>query len=403
MSESKEFDAGAQDTHRPEIAAGREREVQPLRGRLLSQARSAPGLLLAIGLVWLIFSVTTDGIFLSDRNLINLMRQSSVTAMVALGMLIVIAQGEIDLSVGALLGLCATVIALIESSGAVPFGVTIVVVIALGVLVGVWNGIWVAKLGVPAFVVTLGGLLMFRGVSLAFSGGRTISGIRDEIRYLGEAFLTGPLLWAFLAAGLVVALLPLRRLGRRKERSNTLTMCVIGIAVVAAFAWATMSYRGLPVPVALTLVVAVILAWALGNTVWGRHVYAVGGNRIASRSAGVRVSRQVITSYVLIGMLTALGSMLFVGRLGAAPPEAGYFLELHAIAAVVIGGASLYGGSGTVLGVLLGALLLQSLSNGLSLMNVATAYQNITSGLVLILAVYIDAVSKRGGQPFLRQ
>jgi D-xylose transport system permease protein len=164
-----------------------------------------------------------------------------------------------------------------------------------------------------------------------------------------------------------------------------------------------MSYRGLPVPVALTLVVAVMLAWTLNNTVWGRHVYAVGGNRAASRVAGIPISLQIITGYMLIGVLTVLASIMYVGRLGAAPPEAGYFLELHAIAAVVIGGASLYGGSGTVPGVLLGALLMQSLSNGLSLMNVATAYQNITSGLVLILAVYLDAISKRGGRAFLRQ
>jgi D-xylose transport system permease protein len=246
-------------------------------------------------------------------------------------------------------------------------------------------------------------MLMFRGISLAFSGGRTISGIREEIRYVGEAFLTGPVLWAFLAVALIVALLPLRRAGDRGERRKALTVTGGGVAVVAAFAWATTSYRGLPMPVALTLVVATILAWALGNMVWGRHVFAVGGNRAAARVAGIPIARQIFASYILIGVLTALASILFVGRLGAAPPEAGYFLELNAIAAVVIGGASLYGGSGNVPGVLLGALLMQSLSNGLSLMNVPTAYQNITSGLVLILAVYLDAVSKRGGRPFLRQ
>jgi len=176
-----------------------------------------------------------------------------------------------------------------------------------------------------------------------------------------------------------------------------------GVAVIAALTWATLSYRGLPMPVALTLVAAVILSWALRNTVWGRHVYAVGGNRAASRVAGIPISLQIISSYVLIGVLTVCASILYVGRLGSAPPEAGYFLELHAIAAVVIGGASLYGGSGTVPGVLLGALLMQSLSNGLSLMNVPTAYQNITIGLVLILAVYLDAVAKRGGRAFIRQ
>jgi D-xylose transport system permease protein len=155
-------------------------------------------------------------------------------------------------------------------------------------------------------------------------------------------------------------------------------------------------------PVAITLTIAAILAALLSHTVWGRHVFAVGGNRSAARLAGIQVGRHIVLGYVLIGALTAIASLMFVGRLGAAPPEAGYFLELNAISAVVIGGASLYGGTGTVPGVLLGALLMQSLSNGLSLMNVPTAYQNMTSGLVLILAVYLDAVSKRGGRPFLR-
>jgi D-xylose transport system permease protein len=357
----------------------------------------------AIGIVWLVFFITTDGIFLSDRNLINLMRQSSITAMVALGMLVVIAQGEIDLSVGSFLGLCATVIALMETHAAYPPFVTILIALLLGTIVGLWNGSWVAKLGVPAFVATLGGMLAFRGLSLAISGGRTVSGIRDEIRFLGEAFITGPVLWAFLLAALALALFPLRQVSDPSHQRRAILTALIGVAGVAVMTWATLSYRGLPMPVALTLTVAALLAWVLRNSVWGRHVYAVGGNRTAARLAGIRIGMHIVAAYVLIGVLTALGALMFVGRLGAAPPEAGYFLELNAISAVVIGGASLYGGSGTVLGVLMGALLMQSLSNGLSLMNVPSAYQNITSGLVLILAVYLDAVSKRGGRPFLRQ
>lgn len=375
-----------------------------LRQTVLAQARSAPGLILAIAIIWLIFFITTDSVFLSDRNIVNLMRQTSVTAVVALGMLVVIAQGEIDLSVGSLLGLSATLIALLEYSGSMPPGVTIIVALAMGALVGVWNGLWVSRLGIPAFVATLGGLLMFRGVSLALSGGRTISGIGDEIRFMGEAFLTGPWLWAYLALGFAIALSNLRHLkgANQSTRRRVLIASLSGVAVVAALSWATVSYRGMPMPVVITLFVAVVLAWLLNNTAWGRHVYAVGGNRVASRVAGIRVGRQLLLGYILIGTLTALAAMLFVGRLGSAPPEAGLFLELNAIAAVVIGGASLYGGSGTVVGVLLGALLMQSLSNGLSLLNVPSAYQSITSGGVLILAVYLDSISKRGGRPFVR-
>jgi D-xylose transport system permease protein len=376
----------------------------PLSRRLLVSARSAPGLIVAIAIVWLIFVVTTDGVFLSDRNLVNLMRQTSVTAIVALGMMVVIAQGEIDLSVGSMLGLIATVVALLERSAATPFWLTILIALGLGAGIGLWNGLWVARLGIPAFVATLGGLMAFRGISRALSGGRTISGIGDEIRVMGEAFLTGPILWAFLALGFALTLLPARRVRASDPalRRRMLISSAAGLVVMAAISWATLSYRGLPLPVAIALVIAVALAWLLANTVWGRHVYAVGGNRVASRVAGIRIGRQVILGFMLMGVLTAVGALLFVGRLASAPPEAGLFLELEAIAAVVIGGASLYGGSGTVTGVLLGALLMQSLSNGLSLLNVETAYQNITSGLVLMLAVYVDAVSKRGGRPLVR-
>jgi D-xylose transport system permease protein len=373
-----------------------------LARQFLVQSRSAAGIIFAVALVWLIFFVLTDGVFLSDRNIINLMRQTSVTAMVALGMLVVIAQGEIDLSVGSFLGLCATVIALLESRGGLPPVYTVLIALTLGALIGLWNGLWVAKLGIPAFVATLGGMLAFRGISLALSGGRTISGIRDELRFLGEAFITGPALWAILIAAVILALLPLRRISDPRHQRRALTVTALGLSAAAVLAWTTLSYRGLPMPVALTLVVATLLDWVLRNVVWGRHVYAVGGNRTAARIAGVPIARQIFAAYVLIGVLTALASIMFVGRLGAAPPEAGYFLELNAISAVVIGGASLYGGSGTVPGVLLGALLMQSLSNGLSLMNVQYAYQNISSGLVLMLAVYLDAVSKRGGLPFVR-
>ncbi len=348
--------------------------------RFLLQSRSAAGIVFAVGVVWLIFFLLTDGVFLTDRNIINLMRQTSITAMVALGMLVVIAQGEIDLSVGSFLGLCATVIALLESRGAFPPGITIVAAIGLGALIGVWNGLWVAKLGIPA-----------------------ISGIRDQLRFFGEAFITGPALWVILAAAMILALLPLRRVLDPKHQRDALLVAALGLAAAALLAWTTLSYRGLPMPVALTLAAAAVLDWVLRNVVWGRHVYAIGGNRAAARIAGVPITRHIIGAYVLIGVLTALAAIMFVGRLGAAPPEAGYFLELNAISAVVIGGASLYGGRGTVPGVLLGALLMQSLSNGLSLMNVQSAYQNITSGLVLMFAVYLDAVSKRGGLPFVRQ
>ncbi len=299
------------------------------RRSILTYTRSLGGLMLAVGIVWLVFFLTTDGIFLSDRNVINLFRQTSITAVVALGMLVVIAQGEIDLSVGSFMALCATVIAMVETSAAFPPFVTVLVALVLGLAVGLLNGAWVAKLGVPAFVATLGGMLAFRGLALALSGGRTVSGIRPEIRYFGEAFLTGPALWFYLAVALMLALYPLRRIARQPQPRRVLIAAAAGTGAVALLAWATLSYRGLPMPVAVTLVLAAGLAGLLRHSVWGRHVFAVGGNRSAARLSGIRVGRHIILGYILIGLLTAVASLLFVGRLGAAPPEARYLLELN--------------------------------------------------------------------------
>jgi len=375
------------------------------RGRtLFTRTMAVPGLILGIAVIWIVFQVTTDGIFLTDRNLINLGRQTAVTAIVALGMLVVIAQGEIDLSVGSMLGLMATTAALIERSGAVPFWVTVLIVLACGAACGLWNGFWVGVLGISAFVATLGGLLMFRGISFALNEGRTISGLSGNFRKLGEGYLTSGWLVLVLVLGFAVSLAPLLRLRTiaAQQRDRVIRKAAAGVLIMGAITWATLGYRGLPAPAAFALALAVIIGWSLDNTVWGRHVYAVGSSREASRIAGVRVRRQVIVGFVLIGVLTALAAVVFTARIGSAPPQAGLFLELDAIAAVVIGGASLYGGTGRVSGAILGALLTQSLLNGLSLMNVQTAYQYITSGVVLMLAVFLDALSKRGGRLIVR-
>lgn len=385
------------------VASSEARPAPPTRANsIISVLRSAAGLLLAIAIVWIAFSILTDGVFVSDRNLSNLMRQTAMTAMVAIGMLVVVVQGEIDLSVGSFMSLCVTAVAMIEVSGMVGMWGTIAAALGMGILVGLWNGTWVARLGLPSFVATLGGLMLFRGLALALSGGRTITGVSDDIRFFGEAFVTGPALWAFIAVAAVISLWPLRNLGEDSQRRRALVRAGLGFASVVLLGWATLSYRGLPMPVAITLATAAVISWMLANTVWGRHVYAVGGNRDAARSAGIPITKHLMISFVLIGVLTSVATLMLVGRLGSAPPESGLFLELNAIAAVVIGGASLYGGTGTVSGVLLGALLMQSLANGLSLLNVPTAYQNITSGIVLMLAVYIDVLSKRGGKLFSR-
>jgi D-xylose transport system permease protein len=362
------------------------------------------GLVIAVAVVWVVFYVATDGVFLTDRNLVNLFRQTATTGIVALGMLVVIAQGEIDLSVGSLLGLVATVVAMTEQATGGSAMLSLLAALGVGLLCGLWNGLWVGCLGMPSFVVTLGGLMIFRGVSLVLSDGQTVAGIGAGIRFLGEGYLTGFPMFVVFVIGLAFSLLPLLRTRSSGPRHRMVYVwrAVTLIAALLALAWATLSYRGVPVPVAVALLLAGAISWVLDNTPWGRHVYAVGASRVASRVAGVDIRLHVVTGFVLVAVITSVAAVLVAGRLGSVPPDAGQFLELNAIAAVVIGGASLYGGSGRVGGAVLGALLTQSLLNGFSLMNIPTAYQYAASGLVLMIAVLVDVVGKRGNRVLIR-
>lgn len=370
-----------------------------LSGRIASRAMASWGLFIALILLWMIFQVATEGTFLGSRNLINLLRQTSVTAIVGLGLLLVIAQGEFDLSVGSMLGVLAMVTALVERSGSLPFWLTILLVVALGAVIGLWNGVWVAFLGVPSFIVTLGGLLMFRGIVLLLSDSQTISGIGSEIALLGGGSLEGTWLISFLIAALIVGAstgIGLYVASKHDRRQGTFRRLGLALGLLG-LAWAALAAQKLPLSVLLALILAALVAWVMANTVWGRHAYAVGANRMASRVAGINIRQHIVLGFVLVGVLTALASLVYAGRLQAISPGAGQFLELQAITAVIIGGASLYGGSGKVVGVLLGALFMQSLLNGLSLLNVPTAWEGITSGTALLLAVFLDTVSKRGG------
>ena len=208
----------------------------------------------------------------------------------------------------------------------------------MGVLVGLWNGTWVARLGVPAFVATFWVACWHSaGHRWRFPGSNHLRHTRRDPLFW-EAFITGPALWAFLAwpPPWRFCRCGISAIHRGRSTPGERLRRVAGVLILG---WTTLSYRGLPMPVAITLVIpAMIMSWSLRNLVWGRHAYAIGGNRDAARVAGINVGRQIIIGYVIIGVLTAVGAVLFVGRLGAAPPETGYFLELSAISAVVIGG-----------------------------------------------------------------
>ncbi|BAX63861.1 sugar ABC transporter permease [Burkholderia stabilis] len=359
-------------------------------------------LLFAVVAIWAFFSVLTDGAFVTPRNVSNLLRQMSITGMLACGMVFVIIAGEIDLSVGSLLGLLGGVAAILDVNRHWPVAATVPAVLALGVLIGLFNGWWSTYRRVPSFIVGLGGMLAFRGILLGVTGGSTIAPVSDGIVFLGQGYLprvAGDGL-ALLLFALVVLLVVRQRGTRRRYRLAVapLWQDVVKIAgagaVLFGFVATLDRYGGIPVPVLLLLALLGIFSWIATQTVFGRRIYAVGSNLEATRLSGVDTDRVKLAIFALMGLMCAFAGIVNTARLAAGSPSAGSMGELDAIAACFIGGTSMRGGSGTVYGALIGALVMASLDNGMSMLDVDAYWQMIVKGAVLVLAVWIDVVSR---------
>lgn len=358
-------------------------------------------LAVVIAAVWILFASLTDGDFLTPRNLSNLLRQMAITGMLAAGMVFVIIAGEIDLSVGSLLGLLGGVGAILDARWQLPFPVTLLAVLALGAGIGAFNGYWVAYRGIPSFIVTLAGLLAFRGILLGITGGVTVTPISPDFVAIGQSYLPGAI--GFGLAAILFALLAastLRsRAGRRKYNLPVPALAVdigkivlIG-AVLAGFVVVLNAYRGIPTPVLILLALLCGLTLMARRTVLGRRIYAIGGNLEATRLSGVDVQKVKLVVFALVGAATALAGILTTARLAAGSPSAGSLQELDAIASCVIGGTSMRGGAGTVAGALIGALLMASLDNGMSMLSLDSYWQMIVKGTILLLAVWLDVAT----------
>lgn len=362
----------------------------------------AYGMLFVLIAIWVYFQVQTDGLFLSSGNMTNLLRQASLIAILAVGMVLVIVSGHIDLSAGSAVGLIAIIAADLQINHGVATVPTIALAILAGLGMGVWQGFWIAYAGVPSFVVTLAGLLMFRGIALVITKGFTFAPFEESYLKVFQSFLEVGLSVALIVAVFVLCAVATAwerlRLSRRPSVStvvNTVAGVIIVAGACAYLAWVFTDDRGMPVPILILGVIAGVLAFAARRTRFGRHLYAIGGNRDAARLSGINIKRNTFFVFVLMGALYGVTGVLLGARLASAPPNAGFFMELDAIAAAVIGGTSLMGGVGTIGGALVGALLLQSIANGMSLQNIQSDYQLIVTGLLLIGAVYIDMVTKR--------
>ncbi|WP_116135835.1 sugar ABC transporter permease [Trinickia diaoshuihuensis] len=359
-------------------------------------------LLIAVALIWLFFTILTHGAFATPRNLSNLLRQMAISGMLACGMVFVIIAGEIDLSVGSLLGLLGGIAAIADANHNWPLAATIPAVLALGILAGLFNGWLSTYRRVPSFIVGLGGMLAYRGVLLGITGGSTIAPVSDHFVFLGQGYL--PRLAGNALALLLIAVLAFvtvrSRASRRRYELPVVPLWqdgakIVGAAVViGAFVATLNNYGGIPVPVLLVLVMLGIFTWIATQTVFGRRIYAVGSNLEATRLSGVDTNRVKLAIFALMGLMCAFAGIVNTARLAAGSPSAGNMGELDAIAACFIGGTSMRGGSGTVYGALVGALVMASLDNGMSMLDVDAYWQMIAKGAILVVAVWIDVVSR---------
>jgi len=360
-------------------------------------------LIIVLLIVWMVLQYLTGGLFLSARNLTNLSGQVAITAVLTAGAVLVMIPGYIDLSLGATVAAAAVVAAIAGTNYELSLWPTVVITLAFGLLIGLWHAFWVAWMKVPSFIVTLGSLLAIRGLSLVITNAETISP-NPDILVISDASLSPMLgIVVLFAFWLAFALLQVREWRARQAagiRSSFGAVVGLPAASVGIFTLGVMimaaSYRGLPLPVVLVLAVVALAGWFLRFTAFGRRLYAIGGNRQAALLAGINIRMQASLVFAFMGLLYGLAGLVLVARLDSAPPGAMQGLELNVIAAAVIGGTSLMGGRGTVAGAVIGAILMESLSNGMSLMNLPSAYQSITVGLVLLFAVYADLRSRGG-------
>lgn len=373
------------------------------------------GMYIALFAIWAFFTITTNGLFISPRNIANLLNQTGYIAVIAAGMTLVIVIRHIDLSVGFLSGFLAAVAAIGMHTYNLPALVVIPLALVLGILAGSLTAYIVAQLRIPAFVATLGGWLVYRGLLLlALAATGTIIIENDFFNAIGNGYIPDIPGLTFLpevhkltlVLGLIfIGLFIFNEVRSRRQKMAygfevlPMNLFIFKLAFLsllfAALTWVLAGYNGLSWTVVIMLIVVGVYQFIATQTVLGRHIYAIGGNPEAAQLSGVNVKRVTWFVFANMGMLAALGGIMFASRLRSATPQAGTLLELDAVAAAFIGGASPAGGIGTILGSLIGALLYMSLTSGMNLMGVDIALQYVVRGLVLVLAVIFDVTTRR--------
>ena len=358
------------------------------------------GTLAALVILVIYFSFA-DEAFFTPRNMTNLARQTTIIGIIAVGMTLVILINGIDLSVGSIVGLSAITVTLLMQAGVNIWLAVFLTLLLSGVLVGLWNGFWIAHYNIPPFIITLGMMTIARGLALTLSKGGSVPVTNPTFSKIGGNFIPAGISGVIIFAALALFFLALfrgiqqkKKYGIEVKKQEIISSSIITVLGLGLSFYVFTAYRGIPYPVAIFVVIAFIGIFILQNTKFGRRVYAMGGNEEAARLSGINIYRMKLIIYAVITALAALSGILLASRLNGASPNLGTMFELDAISAVIIGGTSFSGGIGTIGGTVIGAFIIGILNNGMSLLGVPTFYQLIIKGLIIILAVWFDVLQK---------
>ncbi len=368
------------------------------------------GMLIALIAIMAFFQYQTDGILMKPINITNLVLQNSYIIIMSLGMLLIIISGWIDLSVGSIAAVIGAIASVFMVKMHMNWGLTILISLLIGALIGAWQGYWVAYVKIPAFIVTLAGMLIFRGLTLVILQGEAIGPFPVEFQRLSTGFIpdffnyegfhiTTILIGVILSVILIV--MDIR--GRKNQQKYGFEVTpfyffvaknVLIVGAVMGLSYLMASYKGFPNVLVILSILVVLYAFVTSQTVIGRRIYAMGGNEKAARLSGVNTPRLLFYTFVNMGVLSALAGLIVAARLNTATPKAGVNFELDVIAAVFIGGASATGGIGTVIGAVVGAFLIGVMNNGMSIIGIGIDWQQAIKGLVLLMAVFFDVYNK---------
>ena len=371
----------------------------------------AYSMVIILVVIAVLFHVLTSGLIFTSMNLTNIILQNSYVVILILGMLPIILTGNIDLSVGSVLAFVGAIAAIMQVNFGCGVLATLVVSLAAGCLIGAWQGLWVAYFDIPAFIVTLSGELVFRGLTQVILDGASIGPFSDTFRAMASSFIPDflggngfhvtTMVLAVIACGVFIFL----QLRARRDKiahgvpvkgpGGMIARCVLIGAVILYLSYQMVTYQGYPTVLLIMLVLSLIYNFVCSRTVFGRGLYAVGGNRKAAALSGIKDRQDLFLAYTNMGLMSAVAALVYAARLNAATPKAGVNFELDAIAACFVGGASVTGGSGTIAGALVGCFVIGILNNGMSMMGISADWQQTVKGLVILAAVAFDLIPKR--------